>query len=71
MGTILGSPIIRTIVFWGLYWGPPTLGNDQIGPQEELAKNDGFVGRRCAAPVQFIRKLIKMIFPGLVVSSTL
>ena len=22
-GTILGVPIIRTIVFWGLYWGPP------------------------------------------------
>ena len=21
-GTILGVPIIRTIVFWGLYWGP-------------------------------------------------
>ena len=20
-GTILGVPIIRTIVFWGLYWG--------------------------------------------------
>ena len=24
-GTILGVPIIRTIVFWGLYWGPPIL----------------------------------------------
>ena len=22
-GTILGVPIRRTIVFWGLYWGPP------------------------------------------------
>ena len=21
-GTILGVPIIRTIVYWGLYWGP-------------------------------------------------
>ena len=21
-GTFLGIPIIRTIVFWGLYWGP-------------------------------------------------
>ena len=29
-GTILGVPIIRTIVFWGLYWGPPILGNYQI-----------------------------------------
>ena len=22
-GTILGVPIIRIIVFWGLYWGGP------------------------------------------------
>ena len=29
-GIILGVPIIRTIVFWGLYWGPPILGNYQI-----------------------------------------
>ena len=29
-GTFLGVPIIRTIVFWGLYWGPPFLGNYQI-----------------------------------------
>ena len=26
-GTFLGVPIIRTIVFWGLYSGPPILGN--------------------------------------------
>ena len=25
-GTLLGVPIIRTIVFWGLYWGAPILG---------------------------------------------
>ena len=29
-GTILGVPGIRTIVFWGLYWGPPILGNYQM-----------------------------------------
>ena len=29
-GTLLGVPIIRIIVFWGLYWGPPILGNYQI-----------------------------------------
>ena len=29
-GTILGVPIIGTIVFWGLYWGPLILGNYQI-----------------------------------------
>ena len=27
MGTFLGVPIIRTIVFWGLYWGSSILGN--------------------------------------------
>ena len=26
-GTLLGVPIIRTIVFWGLHWGPHILGN--------------------------------------------
>ena len=25
-GTFLGVPKIRTLVFWGLYWGPPMLG---------------------------------------------
>ena len=25
-----GIPIIRTIAFWGLYWGPPILGNYHI-----------------------------------------
>ena len=29
-GTILRVPIIRTIVFGGLYWGPPILGNYHI-----------------------------------------
>ena len=27
VGTLLGFSIVRTIVFWGLYWGPPSLGN--------------------------------------------
>ena len=26
MGFFLGVHIIRTIVYWGLYWGPPILG---------------------------------------------
>ena len=29
-GTFLGVPIIRTIVYWGLYWVPPILGNYHI-----------------------------------------
>ena len=28
-GTILGIPIIKTIVFWGLHWDPPNDGNYQ------------------------------------------
>ena len=30
-GTFLGVPMIRTIVYWGLYWGPLILGNYHIG----------------------------------------
>ena len=29
-GTILGVPLIRIIVSWGLYWGPLILGNYHI-----------------------------------------
>ena len=29
-GTFLGVPIIRIIIFWGLYWGPCILGNYQM-----------------------------------------
>ena len=29
-GTLLGVPIIRTIIFWGLYWGSLILGNYHI-----------------------------------------
>ena len=31
MGTFLGAPIIRIIVFWGLYWGSLILGNYHLG----------------------------------------
>ena len=36
MGTLLGVPIIRTIVFLGLYWGPLFLGNYHVKPKAEL-----------------------------------
>ena len=29
-GTILGVPIMRTIVVWGLYWGPFVLGDCHV-----------------------------------------
>ena len=38
-GTILGVPMIRTIVFRGLYWGPPILANYYINP----CKDWGFI----------------------------
>ena len=28
---LLEIPVIRTIVCWGLCWGPPTLGNYHVG----------------------------------------
>ena len=30
-GTLFGVPIIRIIVYWGLYWGPLILGNHHLG----------------------------------------
>ena len=32
----LGVPIIRTVVFCGLYWGPCILGNYHIGIMEKM-----------------------------------
>ena len=29
--TLLGGPLIRIIVYCGLYWGPPILGNYHMG----------------------------------------
>ena len=29
-GTLLGVPVIRIIVFWGLYWGSLILGNYHV-----------------------------------------
>ena len=31
-GTFLGVPIIRTLIYLGLYWGPLILGNYHIAP---------------------------------------
>ena len=37
-GTILGVPILRIIVYWGLYWSTLILGNDHIdlGPKSTI-----------------------------------
>ena len=35
-GTFLGAPVIRILVFWGLYWGPPILGNYHTGSAPSL-----------------------------------
>ena len=32
-GTFLGVPILRAIVFWGVYWGPLILGEHHLGIQ--------------------------------------
>ena len=33
-GYLFEVPIIRIITFWGLYWGPPILGNYPIDHME-------------------------------------
>ena len=40
-GTFFGVPIIRTITYWGLYWGPLILGNYHI---RKLSRVLGFQG---------------------------
>ena len=42
-GTILGVPILRTIVYWGLHWGPLILGNyhyegDNVEPENDFSE---------------------------------
>ena len=39
-GCHFGIPIIRTIVFWDLYWGTLILGNYQIDRQVEVFGGD-------------------------------
>ena len=40
-GTLLGVPIIRTIVFLGLYWGPLILGNYHIHNSHKQQQSRG------------------------------
>ena len=42
MGTILGVPIIRITLFWGLYWGPLILGNYHIIPGQGSSSGTRF-----------------------------
>ena len=49
--TFLGAPIVRAMVYWDLYWGPPIQGNDQMAfaayPTHVQARN-----LRCEANFQ-------------------
>ena len=38
-GIFLGVPIVRTRVYWGLYWGTLILGNYHIG--DNMWEHDG------------------------------
>ena len=51
MGTLFGVPITRIIVFGGLYWGPPILGNCHICPQK--VKGYPLSSRDCKQPSCF------------------
>ena len=57
-GTILEVPIIRTIIFWGLFWGPPILGKYQ-SPNKTcvLAKNDD-AQHGCRQDLQLVGDLV-------------
>ena len=39
--TFLGIPIIRTVVFWGLYWGSPIYGNYHVALQSPIYLDKG------------------------------
>ena len=45
-GTILGVPIIRTIVYWDLFWGPLILGNYHLHLKLKGLRGLGFRGLR-------------------------
>ena len=36
-GTLSVVPIIRIIIYWGLYWGPPYLGKGPYAPGSSKA----------------------------------
>ena len=38
MGTFLVVPIIRIMVYWGLYWGPSILGNYHVKTMQALQR---------------------------------
>ena len=57
-GTFLGVPIIRTIVYWGLYWGTLILGNYHI---VLLAFHGVSTGRRVFRAFEF--KVGRPCFP--------
>ena len=40
IGTFLEVPIIRNIVYWGLYWGPLILGNYHMGIERIVGSYD-------------------------------
>ena len=60
-GTFLGVPITRTIIFWGLYWGPPILGNYHFW--ENMACHLPCTWRR-VSPKQLIHTRILASFSG-------
>ena len=43
----LGVPIIRIIICWGLYWGPPILGNYHMGGCQNFGPFLGTLHIRC------------------------
>ena len=46
--TILGALIIGVLVFWGLYWGTPILGNYHFSPKQAPTKASSKVSEKKA-----------------------
>ena len=63
-GTFLGVPIVRIVVFGGLYWGSPILGNYHIytgGPRFFAAKKEVMMLSRRSIQLDGARSLNKYI----------
>ena len=63
-GTLLGVPRIRTIVFWGLYWGPTILGNYHMGLGLGF-RGLGFRGLGFSPKTQTLHPNVHLIFHDL------
>ena len=56
-GTFLGVPIIRNIVYWGLYWGSPIFGKCHMSFHSWLFSAGRATGSSAGAAAQALQRL--------------